>query len=109
MALIVTYYSDDRRTLPASFRVLVDGREVGKETQRQTEPPRFFDVRYAIPAELVRGQGPRRPSASRPTGAARSRRSSACAWSGATRRADAHPDEGPGGGTVAAVLRAALP
>ncbi len=56
MTLIATYYSDDRRTLPASFRILVDGTVVGEESQRQTEPPRFFDVEYRVPAELVKGK-----------------------------------------------------
>lgn len=56
MTLIVTYYSDDRRTLPASFRILVDGEAVGDVSQQQTEPPRFFDVEYPIPAAVVAGK-----------------------------------------------------
>ena len=56
MKLIATYYSDDRRTLPAAFRILVDGHVVGEEAQRQTDPPRFFDVEYPIPGDVVAGK-----------------------------------------------------
>jgi len=56
MTLIVTYYSDDRRTLPADFRITVDGQVVGEVSQRQTEPPRFFDVEYPVPASVVAGK-----------------------------------------------------
>jgi len=56
MALIVTYYSDDRRGTPAEFEILVDGRRLADQELRLSEPPRFFDVEYPVPAELVRGK-----------------------------------------------------
>ncbi|HEX7051774.1 MAG TPA: beta-L-arabinofuranosidase domain-containing protein [Longimicrobiales bacterium] len=56
MAVVVTYYTADRRSLPASFEILVDGQRVGEQTIERTDPGRFFDVSYAIPPELVRGK-----------------------------------------------------
>jgi hypothetical protein len=52
MALVVTYNSDEwqRRT----FEILVDGRRVGEQTVERRGPLRFFDVEYAVPAELVK-------------------------------------------------------
>jgi hypothetical protein len=57
MTLIATYYSDDRRGTPADFRLLVDGRRVAHQEVNRTEPPRFFDIEYPVPEELVRGKG----------------------------------------------------
>ncbi len=56
MTLIVTYYSDDRRGTPAEFGILVDGDRVADQEQRLTEPPRFFDIEYPVPDDLVRGK-----------------------------------------------------
>jgi hypothetical protein len=56
MTLLVTYYSDDRRGTPAAFAIQVDGRMVATETIGLTDPPRFYDVEYPIPAELIRGK-----------------------------------------------------
>ncbi|HEY8483019.1 MAG TPA: glycoside hydrolase family 127 protein [Longimicrobiales bacterium] len=56
MALLVTYYSDDRRSSPATFEILVDGQRVATQTIQRTEPPRFFDVEYPLPEHLVRGK-----------------------------------------------------
>ena len=56
MILIATYYSGDRRGLPADFEVQVDGRRVAGEALRLTSPHRFFDVEYPLPQELVRGR-----------------------------------------------------
>jgi len=56
MAMIVTYYSDDRRGTPAEFEILVDGQWVADQDLRLTEPPRFFDVEYPVPAELLQGK-----------------------------------------------------
>ena len=42
--LIATYYSGDRRGLPAEFTVLVDGQVVAQQSLRLSDPPRFFDV-----------------------------------------------------------------
>lgn len=56
MALVVTYFSEDRRATPASFDILVDGVKVASQDVTRTEPRRFYDVEYAVPAELVRGK-----------------------------------------------------
>ena len=56
MTLIATYYSDDRRGTPASFEILVDGTRVAEPDVDRGEPPRFYDVEYPIPAELVEGR-----------------------------------------------------
>lgn len=51
-ALVVTYYSDEwqKRT----FDVLVDGQRVGEQTVEKGGSPRFFDVEYPLPADLLR-------------------------------------------------------
>jgi len=54
--LIVTYYSDDRRGTPAAFEIQVDGGRVAHQELGLTDPPRFFEVEYPIPIELVRGK-----------------------------------------------------
>jgi DUF1680 family protein len=53
MAFVVTYYSDEWRK--RTFEILVDGQRVGEQTvEKDGIAPRFFDVEYAIPAELVK-------------------------------------------------------
>ena len=52
MALVATYYSDERRK--RTFHILVDGERVAEQVVEQDGPPRFFDVEYALPAALVR-------------------------------------------------------
>jgi hypothetical protein len=56
LALILTHHSDDRRGTPGSFEILVDGRRLADAEVDRSEPPRFFDVRYPIPAEMVEGK-----------------------------------------------------
>ena len=56
MALVATYYSADRRTSPASFQVLVDGQKIADQDVPRTDPGRFYDVTYAVPAALVQGK-----------------------------------------------------
>ena len=56
MAVVATYYTADRRTLPADFAVLVDGHEVGKQHLDRSDPGRFMDLTYPVPPELVRGK-----------------------------------------------------
>ena len=53
MTLLATYYSEDRRGTPAEFAVLVDGQRVAMQSLRLSDPPRFFDVEYAIEPALV--------------------------------------------------------
>jgi hypothetical protein len=53
MALVITYYSDDRRGTPAEFEIRVDGGWLADQELRLTEPPRFFDVEHPVPAELT--------------------------------------------------------
>jgi DUF1680 family protein len=52
MAMVVTYYSDEWRK--RTFDILVDGRRVGEQAIEKGGPVRFFDVEYAVPAELVK-------------------------------------------------------
>ena len=52
MALVVTYHSDEWRK--RTFDVLVDGQRVGEQTVEKGGPVRFFDMEYAVPAELVK-------------------------------------------------------
>jgi DUF1680 family protein len=56
MAVIATYYTADRRTLPADFEILVDGTRVDDQHIDRSDPGRFFDVTYQVPAELVKGK-----------------------------------------------------
>ena len=56
MALVATYYSADRRTTPADFEILVDGVKVGEEKVGMTDPGRFYDVTYPVPAAIVAGK-----------------------------------------------------
>ncbi len=54
MALIVTYRSDERKK--RTFEILVAGQRLAEERIEKTEPPRFVDVEYAIPADMLRGK-----------------------------------------------------
>jgi len=56
MALIVTYYSAEWRRGPARFEILVDGQRVAEQEVDRTEPARFYDVEYPIPADLIQGK-----------------------------------------------------
>ena len=56
MVLMVTYFSADRRTSPASFDILVDGQRVGEQKVELTDPAHFYDVPYAVPAALLNGK-----------------------------------------------------
>ena len=57
MAVVATYYTADRRTSPASFAILVDGQRLAEQKVDRTDPGRFFDVTYPIPAAMVQGKG----------------------------------------------------
>jgi uncharacterized protein len=54
MALVVTYRTDEAQK--RSFDILVDGHQVKQETLDKSDPARFMDVEYPIPADLVRGK-----------------------------------------------------
>jgi hypothetical protein len=58
MTLVVTYHGEERAK--RTFTILVEGKQVGEQTIERHRPGsgtgRFFDVEYAIPAELVRGK-----------------------------------------------------
>jgi Uncharacterized protein conserved in bacteria len=56
MAIVATYYTADRRTTPADFEILVDGVKVAEEKVGMTDPGRFYDVTYPIPAAMVAGK-----------------------------------------------------
>ena len=53
MALVVTYHSGERRRR-ATFEILVNGQRVGTEEVKAGSPPRFYDIQYALPAELLK-------------------------------------------------------
>jgi hypothetical protein len=53
MTLVVTYHSGQQRRRQ-TFEILVDGQLVGEQEVKAASPPRFFDVEYAVPAELVK-------------------------------------------------------
>jgi len=53
--IIATYYSGDRRGLPAEFEILIDGARVAIEHLRLSEPHEFFDLAYTVPDTIVRG------------------------------------------------------
>ena len=52
MAIVVTYYSDEWRK--RTFDILVDGQKIGEQVVGKGGAPHFFDVEYAIPADLVK-------------------------------------------------------
>ena len=56
LSLILTCFSGDRRGLPGSFAILIDGVRVADFALERSEPPRFFDVVTPIPADAVRGR-----------------------------------------------------
>jgi DUF1680 family protein len=56
VTLLLTLYSDDRRYSPADFRILVNGRVVAEHHLDRTDPPRFYDVRFPIPEDMVAGK-----------------------------------------------------
>jgi hypothetical protein len=53
-AIVLTYNSDTRQT--RTFEILVDGRKVGEQTIPRNSESRFFDVEYAVPADLATGK-----------------------------------------------------
>jgi hypothetical protein len=56
MTLILTFFSGDRRAIPANFDVLVEGQVVASPQLRLADPQRFYDLEQPVPAELVRGK-----------------------------------------------------
>jgi DUF1680 family protein len=55
MALVMSFSSDSRQN--TKFDILVDGRKVGEQSVDRRSPEqvvRFYDVRYDLPAELVK-------------------------------------------------------
>jgi DUF1680 family protein len=58
-AILVVTYSNDTRAHKGGFDVLVDGTEVGEQTMERRTPEqdiRFFDVKYPLPLDLVKGK-----------------------------------------------------
>jgi hypothetical protein len=57
LALVVTFSNDGRRK--GSFDILVDGQKLGEQATDRRSPEQdvhFFDVEYAIPAQLAQGK-----------------------------------------------------
>jgi DUF1680 family protein len=56
MVLAVTYRSGERPRDP-KFDILIDGERIADDvTLKRDRPPRFYDVRYPIPASLLEGK-----------------------------------------------------
>jgi hypothetical protein len=56
MALVVTYFSDDRGRTEASFDILVDGQKISHQEVKRNRPARFFDVMYPIDSNMIKGK-----------------------------------------------------
>ncbi len=54
--LVVTYYSVERRRSASNFEIRVEGQRIAQEQHQNSEPARFYDVEYAIPAEVIAGK-----------------------------------------------------
>lgn len=57
--ILVVTYSNDARGRKGAFDVLVDGTKVGEQTMERRTPEqdiRFFDVKYPLPLDLVKGK-----------------------------------------------------
>ena len=58
LKLFVTYHSEEAQK--RTFEILVDGQRIGEQTIERHRPGdasgKFFDVEYAIPAELLKGK-----------------------------------------------------
>lgn len=58
-ATLVVTYSNDVRGRKGGFDVLVDGTRVGEQTMERRTPEqdvRFFDVKYPLPLDMVKGK-----------------------------------------------------
>ena len=58
-AVVVVTYSNDARGRQGGFDVLVDGTKIGEQTIERRTPEqdvRFFDVKYPLPLDLVKGK-----------------------------------------------------
>lgn len=56
LVLLVTHFSDDRRSVPGDYEILMDGTRIGEAQVDRTDPPRFFDIEFTVPRELVAGK-----------------------------------------------------
>ena len=58
-AILVVTYSNDTRGRKGDFDILVDGTKVGEQTIERRTPEvdvKFFDVKYALPLDMVKGK-----------------------------------------------------
>lgn len=58
-AVLVVTYSNDARGKKGGFDILVDGTKVGEQTMERRSPEqdiRFFDVKYPLPLDMVKGK-----------------------------------------------------
>ena len=51
--LVVTYWGGDVRR---EFDVLIDGKVIATQKLESNKPGEFFEVRYAIPLEMIQGE-----------------------------------------------------
>lgn len=54
LSLVVTYFQDEWRT--RVFTISVDGQTIAEQRIERGGVPHFFDVTYAVPAELLQGK-----------------------------------------------------
>ncbi len=58
-AVLIVTYSNDAKGRKGGFDVLVDGKKVGEQTMERRTPEqdiRFFDVKYPLSADMVKGK-----------------------------------------------------
>ena len=58
-AILVVTYSNDTRGRKGDFDILVDGTKIGEQTIERRTPEvdvKFFDVKYALPLDMVKGK-----------------------------------------------------
>jgi DUF1680 family protein len=58
-AMLVVTYSNDARGRKGGFDVLVDGTKIGEQVMERRTPEqdvRFFDVKYPLPLDMVKGK-----------------------------------------------------
>jgi uncharacterized protein len=58
-AVLVVTYSNDARGRKGGFDVLVDGAKIGEQAMERRTPEqdvRFFDVKYSLPLDMVKGK-----------------------------------------------------
>jgi DUF1680 family protein len=56
MALVITYFSGERRRAAETFEILVDGQAIAAEQIESSQPERLYPMQYPIPPALAQGK-----------------------------------------------------